>query len=188
MIDEQHLLACLNDIRSAPTDHGSVEMIVRRPAENEREILDEAWLDATYGLEGDGWFTRIPQGLADPDPEAQLTMMNARVSAAVSGGQERWALAGDQLYVDLDISVANLPAGTQLQLGEAIIELRAKPHTGCKKFSARYGLDALRFVMSPEGRELRMRGAHCRVVVSGRVRRGDTITKLMPTSAVEELD
>ena len=170
----------LDHIRSAPQDGGTVELIARRPAEDEREVLTEARLDVRDGLEGDTWrargSSRTPDG--GPNPDAQLTLMNARASAAIAGERERWALAGDQLYVDLDISRANLPPGSRVRIGSAVIEFSEPPHTGCAKFSGRFGNDALRFVNSPIGRELRLRGANCRIVVAGTVRVGDTIRKL----------
>ena len=169
----------LDHIRAAPADMGTLELIVRRPAEDEREILTEARLDLHQGLEGDTWrqrgSSRTPDG--GPNPDAQLTLMNARLAKAIAGERERWALAGDQLYVDLDISRANLPAGSRIQIGEAVIEFSEPPHTGCAKFSARFGVDALKFVNSPSGRELRLRGANCRVVVAGTIRTGDTIKR-----------
>ena len=118
----------------------------------------------------------MPDGSANP--VAQVTLMNSRAAAAVAGEREQWALAGDQIYVDLDLSLLNLPAGSRIQIGSAVLEFSEAPHTGCAKFSARFGNDALRFVNSPLGRELRLRGANCRVVVGGTVRPGDTITKL----------
>jgi MOSC domain-containing protein YiiM len=170
----------LDHIREAPADGGTVELIARRPAEDERQVLTEAYLDARDGLEGDTWrargSSRTPDG--GPNLEAQLTLMNARAAAAIAGERERWALAGDQLFVDLDISRANLPAGSRVQIGSAVIEFSEAPHTGCAKFSARFGNDALRFVNSPTGRELRLRGANCRVVKAGIVRAGDPIRKL----------
>lgn len=170
----------LDHIRQAPADYGTVELIARRPAEDEREVLAEAWLDVHDGLEGDTWrargSSRTPDG--GPNPEAQLTLMSARVAAAVAGERERWPLAGDQLYVDLDLSRANLPPGSRVQIGSAVIEFSEAPHTGCAKFSARFGVDALKFVNTPLGRDLRLRGSNCRVVTAGRVRQGDTITKL----------
>jgi MOSC domain-containing protein YiiM len=170
----------LDHIREAPADGGSVELIAIRPAVDEREILTEARLDPEEGLVGDSWRARgsssMPDGSANP--VAQVTLMNARAAAAVAGEREQWALAGDQIYVDLDLSLLNLPAGTRIQIGSAVLEFSEAPHTGCAKFSARFGNDALRFVNSPIGRELRLRGANCRVVVGGTVRPGDTITKL----------
>ncbi|HEX9560518.1 MAG TPA: MOSC domain-containing protein [Candidatus Dormibacteraeota bacterium] len=170
----------LDHIREAPADGGTVELIARRPAEDEREVLSEACLDDRDGLEGDTWRARGSRHTADggPNPEAQLTLMNARAAAAIAGERERWAMAGDQIYVDFDISRNNLPPGSRVQIGSAVIEFSEAPHTGCAKFSARFGNDALRFVNSPIGRELRLRGANCRVVVAGTVRAGDTIKKL----------
>jgi MOSC domain-containing protein YiiM len=170
----------LDHIRQAPADGGIVELIVRRPAVDEREVLTEARLDTRDGLEGDTWrargSSRTPDG--GPNADAQLTLVNARASAAIAGERERWPLAGDQLYVDLDISHTNLPPGSRVQIGSAVLEFSEPPHTGCAKFSGRYGNDALRFVNSPIGRELRLRGANCRVVVAGTVRTGDVIRKL----------
>jgi MOSC domain-containing protein YiiM len=170
----------LDHIRNAPTDAGTVELIARRPAEDEREILTEARLGLHDGLEGDTWRARGSRHTSDgsPDPEAQITLMNARAAAAIAGERERWAQAGDQIYVDLDLSLTNLPPGSRIQIGSAVIEFSEKPHTGCSKFQARFGNDALRFVNSPAGRELRLRGANCRVVMAGIVRPGDSIRKL----------
>jgi MOSC domain-containing protein YiiM len=170
----------LDHIREAPADGGTVELIARRPAEDEREVLTEARLNTHDGLEGDTWRARGSRHTADggPNPEAQLTLMNARAAAAIAGERERWALAGDQIYVDFDISRNNLPPGSRIQIGSAVIEFSEAPHTGCAKFSARFGNDALRFVNSPIGRELRLRGANCRVVVGGTVHAGDAIKKL----------
>ena len=170
----------LHGIRRAPADSGTVELIVARPAVDERVILTEARLDLAGGLEGDTWRGRGSSRTADgsANPDAQLTLMNARVASAIAGGRERWPLAGDQLYVDLDISLANLPPGSRVQLGSAVIEFSEAPHTGCAKFVARYGVDAQKFVNSPIGRELRLRGANCRVVVAGTVRQGDVIRKV----------
>jgi MOSC domain-containing protein YiiM len=174
------LEASLDHIREAPADGGTVELIARRPAEDEREVLTEAHLDIREGLEGDTWRARGSRHTADggPNPAAQLTLMNARAAAAVAGERERWALAGDQIYVDFDISRTNLPPGSRVQIGSAVIEFSEEPHTGCAKFSARFGNDALRFVNSPTGRELRLRGANCRIVKAGTVRPGDAIKKL----------
>jgi MOSC domain-containing protein YiiM len=179
-VDLSSLEANLDHIQAAPADLGTLQLIVRRPAVDEREVLTEARLDVKDGLEGDTWrargSSRTPDG--GPNPDAQLTVMNARLAAAVAGDRERWGLAGDQLYVDLDISQANLPPGSRIQIGEAVIEFSEPPHTGCDKFGSRYGVDALKFINSPLGRELRLRGANCRVVVSGTIRTGDSIKKL----------
>jgi hypothetical protein len=173
------LLAALDEIRQSPAAAGTVELIVRRPAENEREVLEEAMLDLDQGLVGDMWkargSSRTPDRSANLD--AQLTLMNARAAHAIAGSKERRQLAGDQLFVDLDLSVENLPAGTRLAVGDAVIEVTPEPHTGCAKFSARFGTDALKFVNKSPGRELRLRGVNTRVVTPGTVRAGDAISK-----------
>ena len=167
----------LDHLRASPREEGIVALIVRRPAVGEREVLDAGELDLEIGLVGDNWSTRgsssTPDGEADPN--SQLNVMNARLAALVAQTPERWGLAGDQLYLDLDLSVANRPAGTQLELGSATIEVTAKPHLGCAKFTQRFGRDAMRFVNSPVGKELRLRGLCAKVVRAGIVARGDTV-------------
>jgi MOSC domain-containing protein YiiM len=173
-------------VRNAPSDEGSVELIVRRPAVDEREVLTEAELVAGEGLAGDTWrqrgSRRTPDGKANP--AAQLTLMNARAAALIAGDMDRWPLAGDQLYVDLDLSGENLPPGSRLAIGSALVEVSEEPHTGCAKFNARFGEDALRFVNSPIGRELNLRGINTRVITSGVVRVGDAVRKAHSTAPV----
>jgi hypothetical protein len=174
------LEAGLDGVRRAPSDHGRVRLIVRRPAVNAREVLPEATLDRDEGLVGDTWRGR-PSNLTpdrSPHPDLQLTLMSSRVAALVAGGDERRQLAGDQLYVDLDLSEANLPPGTRLALGSAVIEISDKPHRGCQKFADRFGQEALLFVNSAVGRALRLRGVNAKIVVTGTVRLGDPIDKL----------
>ena len=180
------LLEGLDAVRSAPRDLGVVRLIVRRPGEDRRELIDEGVLDVAEGLLGDTWRARGNRHTHDgtADPQAQITLVNARAAALVAGEPERWALAGDQLYVDLDLSRSNLPPGTRLRIGTAELEVSRKPHTGCAKFSERFGSDALRFVSTPEGQRLRLRGANARVVRSGTVRLGDQILKRTPRSEV----
>jgi MOSC domain-containing protein YiiM len=174
------LEAGLHEIRRAPKDAGSLSMIVRRPATEQREVLHEGLLDLTDGLVGDNWKQRGSHRTPDkgPNPNAQITVMNSRAVSLLAGNKDRWQLAGDQLFVDLDLSLENLPAGTRLAIGGAVIEVSADPHTGCKKFTSRYGLDAMNFVNSPVGRELCLRGINAKVVQPGKVRVGDTINKL----------
>jgi MOSC domain-containing protein YiiM len=176
----EELVASLEVIRQAPTDTGTLELIVRRPRVDEREVLDEASLDLVEGLVGDDWIRRGSSRSENggPNPLAQVTVMSARAVEAVAGDRERWPLAGDQLYVDLDLSVENLPAGTQLAIGEVVLEVTAEPHTGCSKFSARFGSEAIKFVNKPPGRDLRLRGLNAVVVTPGTVRVGDSVTKL----------
>ena len=180
-LTREELDAGLAEISRAPADLGTVELIVRRPAENEREVLEEGRLDLVEGLAGDMWRRRGSKRTTDGSahPDMQLTVMNARVTDLVAAGdRERWALAGDQLHVDLDLSAANLPAGSQLALGSAVIEVTAEPHTGCAKFAARFGGAAHTFVNTKAHRHLRLRGLNARVVEPGTVRTGDTISKL----------
>jgi hypothetical protein len=177
----EELEAGLPEIARSPAAEGTVELIVRRPAEGEREVLTEGSLDLVEGLVGDGWLRRgsrrRPDGSANPN--AQITVMNARaVDLVAAGDRDRWQLAGDQLYVDFDITAANVPAGTRLALGTAVLEVTAEPHTGCAKFVARFGHPAHRFVNARAHRDLRLRGLNARVVVPGVVRAGDTIRKL----------
>jgi MOSC domain-containing protein YiiM len=171
-LDLDTLDAGLDHIRQAPAEVGTVELIIRRPTEDEREVLTEAQLDTAGGVVGDDWLNRGAQ------LDRQVTLMNARVIGLLAQTRERWPLAGDQLYVDFDLSEASLPAGTRLEVGSAVLEVSPAPHRGCKKFAARFGLDALRFVNSETGYALRMRGMNATVVRTGTVRTGDAIRKL----------
>ena len=167
------LEAGLDHIRGSPQEAGTLEMIVRRPQSGQREVLDAARLDPADGLVGDRW------GAATPRRGEQLTLMNSRVIALVAQDRARWPLAGDQLYVDFDLGTDNVPAGTRLAVGAAVIAVSAKPHLGCGKFRARFGFDAVRFVNSPHaGQGLQLRGINARVLSAGDVRVGDTIRKL----------
>jgi MOSC domain-containing protein YiiM len=171
----------IDAVRAAPADNGRVELIVRRPEVDAREVVPEATLEPDGGLVGDNWHVKPSLKTGAPNPDAQLTVMNARVTALVAGDdRERWALAGDQLYVDLDLSSRNLPPGTRLRVGEAVIEVSDEPHLGCGKFLARFGIDAQKLVNSALGRELNMRGINTKVVTGGIVRTGDPVEKLEP--------
>ena len=174
------LIADLDHIRQSPADHGVLELIVRRPAEGMRETLETGELNHSDGLAGDTWNLRPSRRSPDGGPhvEMQLNIMNARVIARIAQTPDRWALAGDQLFVDLDLSEANLPAGTRLAIGAAVIEVTAEPHTGCSQFSERFGAGARKFVNSEGGREVRARGINAKVVAPGTVTRGDQITKV----------
>jgi hypothetical protein len=170
------LIAFLDEIRAAPRDVGVVAHLVSRPGVGERVVHDSVELRPDVGLVGDTWSVRPTRATGAPDPDAQLNIMSVRAAAAIAG--DEWALAGDQLFLDLDLSTANLPAGSRLALGTALVEVTAKPHTGCAKFSSRFGRDALRFVNSPDGRSLNLRGICARVVEGGTVRVGDDVRAL----------
>ncbi|MDX6290444.1 MAG: hypothetical protein QOH42_2243 [Blastocatellia bacterium] len=174
------LEAGLDDIRRAPKDEGVLELIVRRPVINEREILEEAELHQTDGLVGDSWKRRRSTSTPDgsPNPLMQLNIMNSRVAALVARTKDRWQLAGDQLYLDLDMSEENLPAETRFSLGSAVIEVTSPPHLGCQKFVARFGREAMKFVNSPLGKQLHLRGINARVVQGGIIRVGDVARKI----------
>jgi len=166
-------------LRGCPRDVGTVELIVRRPAVEEREVLYEAELDPAEGLVGDCWRTRGSKATEDGSahPDMQLTLMNARLISLIAGTRDRWPLAGDQLYVDFDLSNEHLPPGTRLELGSAVIEITDQPHTGCGKFIKRFGADALKFVNTPVGRDLNLRGIYARVIEGGTLRAGDEIRR-----------
>ena len=176
----EELEAALRNIREAPASSGTIQLIVRRPGEDAREVLSEARINADEGIEGDTWNQRGTSLSADggPHPNKQVTIMNSRAAAAIIGPIERWPLAGNQIYADLDIGHETLPAGTQLTVGDAVLEVAVEPHTGCAKYAARFGSEALRFVNTGEGRELRLRGVNCRVMRPGTVRVGDSVTQI----------
>jgi hypothetical protein len=157
-----------------------LQLIVRRPRIDEREVLEAGQLNPAEGLVGDSWRTRIGTKTSKEalQPDTQLTIMNARVIALLAREKDRWPPAGDQLFIDLDLSAHNLPPGTCLALGTAVIEVTAQPHTGCKKFAARFGLDALKFVNSPVGKQLHMRGIYAKVIQPGVIRVGDVVRKV----------
>lgn len=172
--------AWMPHVLASPKNNGRLELIVRRPKVNAREVITSATLDIEHGLVGDNWLvrgsSRTDNGLGHP--EMQLNLMNARIAELLAGGRERMKLAGDQLFVDLDLSSENLPPGTRLAIGSAEIEVTAIPHLGCKKFVERFGLEAMKFVNSELGRKHSLRGINAKVVVSGSICVGDTAAKL----------
>src|SRR5882762_3937597 len=168
------LEAGLDDIRRAPKDEGVLELIVRRPAINDREILEEAELHLVEGLVGDSWKRRRSKSTPDgsPNPLMQLNIMNSRVTALVARHKDRWQVAGDQLYLDMDLSEDNMPAETRLALGSAVIEVTWPPHLGCQKCVALFRREAMKFVNSPLGRQLHLRVINARVIQGGIIRLG----------------
>jgi hypothetical protein len=167
------LLAGLEQVRDSPREVGTLEMIVARPAVDERILLASGELQVDRGLFADRW----SRG-SKTNPKSQLTVMNARAAQLVAGDRTRWALAGDQLFADFDLSPENLPPGTRVAIGSAVIEVSDQPHLGCEKFAARFGRTAREFANSPEGTAVSFRGINTRVVQSGTVHVGDAIRKL----------
>lgn len=167
----------IGHVLASPKDNGKLVMIVRRPKVNRREVVESGVLDRENGLDGDNWLTRgssrTNTGLGHP--EMQLNLMNYRFAELIAGDRSRVQLAGDQLFVDLDLSPANLPVGTRLNIGKAVIEITAIPHLGCKKFVERFGLDAMKFANSDFGRKHNLRGVNAKVVVPGEIASGDAI-------------
>lgn len=174
------LEAGMEHIRQSPKTQGTLKMIVRRPSVDEREILHEGELSTMEGLIGDTWKVRVSVHSTDglPHPNKQITIMNARTIALLAQSEAHWPLAGDQLYVDMDLSDDNLPPGTQLAIGSAILEVSPDPHTGCQKFSSRFGVEALKFVNSPEGKRLHLRGINTKVIQAGVIRMSDAVRKI----------
>ena len=179
-LSEAELASRLPQVRQSPADGGTVVEIVVRPDRDLRELPQSCAVTPEAGIPADRWARHCTHQLPDGrlNPETQLTLMNARCLALVAGSRDRWALAGDNLLVDLDLSEVNLATGQRLKIGEAILEITAKPHTGCSKFSQRFGAAALKFVNSAEGKALRLRGVHAQVIQPGRITVGDRIEKL----------
>jgi hypothetical protein len=176
----EELETALDHLRQAPKDDGVIELIVRRPEVDRREVLDEAVLDLSLGMVGDNWKVRgskrTPDGSAHPD--MQINIMNSRVTALVARERERWPLAGDQFYIDMDLSRENLPAGSRIAVGSAVLEVSPLPHTGCKKFVARFGVEAMEFVNSELGKALCLRGINAKIIQGGTVKIGQTAKKI----------
>jgi hypothetical protein len=176
----EELEAGFDYILQSPKNEGVLKLIARRPRDDERETLEAGQLNLRSGLEGDNWSTRGSSSTTDgtANPDMQLTLMNSRVIALVAGDKDRWPLAGDQLYVDLDLSAENMPPGTRLAVGAAVVEVSAQPHTGCSKFIARFGLDAQKFVNSPARKQLHLRGINAKVIQLGTTHVGDIVRKI----------
>jgi len=179
-LDRGELEAGLEEIQRSPGARGELKAIVVRPATDARESLQRCGVSAELGVHGDSWAKGCWMSLPDgrPHPDVQIAIMNARAIALIAQEEARWPLAGDNLFVDLDLSEANLPAGTRLAIGPALLEITAVPHNGCQKFAARFGVEATRFVNSKEGKRLHLRGIYARVVQPGTIAVGDLVSKL----------
>jgi MOSC domain-containing protein YiiM len=173
----ESLDASLPDLRALGTDEGTLELIVARPTEGERETPDTAELTIEDGLVGDRWHPHVDEdGRVLRDN--QLTIVSIHVLGLIAD-EGRWPLAGDNLLVSMGLDKESLPTGSRLAIGDAVVvQISAEPHTGCAKYSARFGSDALKFVNSPEGRELRLRGVNAHVLVPGTIAAGDAVRRI----------
>ncbi len=169
---ESELEAALRALPAAPRDAGRLALIVRRHEGGARETPPRVRLSLEEGVPGDGWSRRPPR-----DPEAQLAVMRRDVAELIANGQPL-TLFGDNLFVELDLSAANLPFGTRLRVGMALVEMTPKPHNGCIKFKGRFGRDALRFVQAKETRDQNFRGVYWKVIEAGDAQVGDAIRVL----------
>lgn len=181
-LSTEEVEAGVENIKESPKNNGVLQLIVRRPETETREIISTGKINFENGLEGDNWKPRGSRHTPDnsADPEAQITLMNSRVIDLLANDKENWQLAGDQLFVNMDLSIENLPPLSQIQMGSAILEISAKPHTGCKKFSGRFGIEALVFISTPLGKSLRMRGVNAKVIQAGEIHVGDVIRRVSP--------
>lgn len=175
--DTIDLEAVLSDVRDSPTDVGSINLIAVRPADGERLVVQSVNVSSESGLEGDNWRSR-GSGKSEVSRHNQVTLMNSRFAAAITPDGEGWELAGDQIYVDYDISVENAPPGTLFQVGDATFRISEEPHTGCAKFVARFGREALKLTQTDIGKAFRLRGVNASVVEGGKVATGDSISRV----------
>ena len=176
----EELQAGLSDIRQSPTNDGVLQGIVIRPDTNERVSLNQCELSPELGVHGDNWAKGCWKTLQDgrPHPDVQVAIMNARSIELIAQDKDRWQLAGDNLFVDLELTDENLPCGQRLAIGSVVLEITKVAHNGCKKFSERFGKDAVRFVNSDAGKTLHLRGIYAKIVQSGTVKVGDDIKKV----------
>jgi MOSC domain-containing protein YiiM len=178
---EAELEQGLPTVLASPRDAGQLEAIFVRPAPNERRALSSANLTVAGGIEGDRWAKDSRSRLEDgrSDPCCQVSLMNVRFLRQIAGSEDTLCLAGDNLIVDLDLSEANLPAGSRLAIGDSVIlEISSKPHTGCSKLESRYGRDARTFMNNKRGKALHLRGRYGFVVTGGQIALGDAVRKL----------
>ena len=176
-MSRESLDALLPDLRALRSEQGTLELIVVRPTEGERELPSTAELTIEHGLVGDRWVPRFDEA-GNARRGTQLTIASTHLLGLIAE-RDRWPLSGDNLLVDIGLDTESLPVGSRLAIGDTVVvEISEEPHTGCAKFSARFGSDALRFINSPEGRELRLRGANAHVIAPGTVATGDAIHRL----------
>jgi len=173
----QELESKTNEILKSPKNHGKIELLVIRPVSNERKVVEEMQVTHEDGVLGDVWKTKPSSSTPDgkPHPEKQVTIMNSRCIRTLAGDKNNWPPAGDQIYVDLDLSTQNIPAGTELKIGTAVLKVSSSPHNGCKKFAQRFGQDSMRFVNSKMGKANRFRGLNAYVLKEGTISAHDSV-------------
>jgi hypothetical protein len=164
------LTAGLSALLAASTETGRLRLIVSRRADGTRETWERVELSPETGVPGDRWGRRPRR-----DPETQLTVIRWDVATLIASGQPL-TMFGDNLFVDLDISATNLPVGTRLRLGKALVVVSPRPHEGCLKFKRRFGQDALVFVSAKPTRPQNLRGVHWTILEPGPAAVGDLIT------------
>ncbi|MGH2784053.1 MAG: MOSC domain-containing protein [Actinomycetota bacterium] len=164
----------------SPADLGALTAVVSRTELGHFANVEPVRLTPEHGVPGDAWVRKEGATL-----ESQITVMRTGVAQLIANGRPL-AVFGDNLFMDLDLSVENLPPGSRVTIGGSLLEVAAKDHKGCKKFSARFGLDALRFVSTPQGRRLRFRGLYLMVVEPGEIAPGDTVTVVERAPAIDE--
>lgn len=176
----EQIEARLDWVEASPAECGTVEGLCIRPEVNGRQELESCRLSPAEGVDGDFWVRKSFMTLDDgsSDPAVQVAIMNSRAVDVIAGSRDRWKLAGDQLFVDFDLSESNLAPGDRLHVGPAILEITPVPHTGCGMFQERFGAAAVRFYNSKVGKAMRLRGVYAQVVQEGVVSVGDTVRKV----------
>jgi hypothetical protein len=177
---KEELEAGLAGILESPQNDGTLECIVIRPASEQRESLNSCEVSLAGGPHGDHWAKGCWKTTEDgkPHPDVQICIMNARCIALIAGDKDQWPPAGDNLFVDLDLRPENMPPGTRLRIGSAMLEITDTPHNGCAKFVERYGKAAAVFVNGANGKAMHLRGIYARVLHDGLVSVGDRIQKV----------
>ncbi len=179
-LDKQELAAGLPEILKSPKDRGPIESITVRPASEQRRTVNSVAISLAGGVEGDHWAQGCWKSTdaGKPHPDVQICMMNSRCIDLIAGDKDNWAPAGDNLFIDMDLTPENLPPGTRIAMGTAILEITDTAHKGCAKFIERYGRDACVFVNVGDGDRYKLRGIYGRVVQDGVLSVGDLATKV----------
>jgi len=157
------------EVLNPPRDAGELALIVSRGDDGHRSTPDRMVLSPERGVPGDVWWRDSPAKI-----DSQISIMRADIARLVANGQPL-SLVGDNLLVDLDLSVSNLPQGSRLQVGTSFLEITPEPHNGCLKFRQRFGRFALRVTADRRFKDLRLRGIYAKVMEEGEIEVGDPI-------------